>query len=133
MVEKPVTTTLVRRPRPLPWKLRRLARESGKDPRATVVAVLTTAWSFEAAAVELGITPKTLRHWRRILGIEVLIDDHAQRADDSLQALPGNGRARAAGANRAGSEREDVDSRALRGMRGNGAVSRVHPAEEVPA
>lgn len=132
MVEKVGPVTLVMRPRPLPWKLRRLARESGKDPRATVVAVLTTAWSFEAAAVELGITPKTLRHWRRILGIEVLIDDHAQRAGD-LRALPGNGRARAAGADRAGSERKDVGSRALHGMRGNGAVSRVHPAEEVPA
>lgn len=132
MAESPVAMTLVRRPRPLPWKMRRLARETGKDPRATVVAVLTTAWSYEEAAVELGITPKTLRNWRRILGIEVT-NDHAQRADAGLHALLGNGRTRTAGSNRTGPQGEDVVAPSLRDMRGNGKARSGRATEEVPA
>jgi hypothetical protein len=64
-------TTIVERPRQLPWGLRKLASAKGVSEIQLVATALANHPTFEGAAAELGCSREALLKYRRILRIEV--------------------------------------------------------------
>lgn len=63
---------VVSRPRPLPTRLRKLARHAGMEPVAFLASVLAAHPTYEDAAIELDVDRKTIQRWRQAAGIEVV-------------------------------------------------------------
>lgn len=61
----------VRRPSQLPYALKRLVSEREQEPKALVAGVIERYPTFAEAADDLGVSIRTLRDWRKRLGIEV--------------------------------------------------------------